>query len=135
MLVVVAERTRGTRQHSLWGFDSTTGEREWEYLPEAKELEMVGSHVVPTDGIWSLGYVEGSVVIVEAFSDPDSLVLTALRPVDGSVTSQGTVDLGGDGSSYWLQVLGWEGESLYLDMGGRLKMINWLTADEIASWP
>ena len=135
VLVALAERTRGTRQHVLWGIDNRTGTRRWEFDPAAQELDEGGSNVVHDDGLWSVAYSEGLIVVLEAFSDPNTLVLTALKPADGSVSSLQTLEYGDDDSSHWIQVLGWEGERVYLETGGRLRVIDWLSGSETARWP
>jgi hypothetical protein len=134
-LVALAERTRGTRQHSLQGIDINTGALLWEFRPVAQELDDTGSSMASKDGVWSVGFSVGDVVILEVFSDPEVIEFTALEPADGLVSSQQTLDLGDGGSSYWISVVGWNGESVYLDLGGRLQVVDWVAGKETAAWP
>jgi outer membrane protein assembly factor BamB len=135
IVVVLAERTRGSRKYSLWGVDEATGERIWEYNPSAQEADDGGSNVVHSDGLWSVGVGEGHVVSLEAFAEPNTIVVTALNPADGSVNTMQTLSLGDDDSSYWIQVLGWDRERVMVDFDGRMNLIDFKSGTRVASWP
>jgi outer membrane protein assembly factor BamB len=135
VLVALAERTRGTRRYSLWGIDTTAGSQLWEYVPAAEDLYEEGSSVVYDEGIWSAGLSLDKVVVLQAFSDPSFIDFTILNLADGAQTGANRLDLGDDGSSYWLQVLGWRRDRVYLVMDSRLRVIDSMTAAEVAAWP
>jgi hypothetical protein len=134
-LVVLAERTRGTRQYSLWGVDTTTGFSRWRFNPSAEDLYETGSDVAYGKGIWSAGLSQDKVVVLEAFSDPSSVTFTVLDLVDGTQTGANRFAFGDDDSSYWIQVLGWYRDRVYLEMDGRLRVMDFVAATEIAAWP
>lgn len=135
LLVVVAERTRGTSKYSLWGVDMASGMLRWQYNPAAAELDDGGSNVVYAEGIWSAAVAADQVLVLEAFSDPVRLAFSALSLVDGVQGAAGELRLTEDQSSFWLQVLGWDDQRVYLDLDNRLRLIDALTGEELATWP
>jgi outer membrane protein assembly factor BamB len=135
VLAVLAERTRGTRQYLLWGVDPAAGVLRWQLDPAAEEHDDGGSDVVYSEGIWTAALAEGQVLVLEAFSDPSVLSFTALRLSDGAHTGTSAFALGDDDSSYWLQVLGWDDNRVYLEMDNRLWLMDATTGEEIARWP
>ncbi len=135
VLVALAERTRGTRRYSLWGIDTATGSKRWEFTPDAEDLYERGSSVAYDDGIWNAGVTSDKVIVLEAFSDPSFVNFTVLDLADGTQTGTNRFDFGDDGSSYWIQVLGWSRDRVYLVMDSRLRAMDFTTATEIAAWP
>jgi outer membrane protein assembly factor BamB len=143
VLVALAERTRGTRRYSLWGLDTATGSQRWEYIPEAQDLyddrsSVVyddRSSVVYDDGIWSAGVSLDKVIVLQAFSDPSFVNFAVLNLADGAQSGTNRFDLGDEGSSYWMQVLGWRRDRVYLVLDSRLRAIDFMTAAELAAWP
>ena len=55
MVVVVAERTRGSQQYSAWGVDGSAGVKRWQFNPVAQDYDDGGSNAVHSDGLWSFG--------------------------------------------------------------------------------
>jgi outer membrane protein assembly factor BamB len=135
ILVALAERTRGTRKHSVRAIDSVTGSKLWQFEPEAEELDDGGKGVAHSSGIWSLGVTSDRVIILEAFSDPSYLLFTDLKLADGSTSGSRKLDLGDDGFSFWFQVLGWRRDRVYLVMDNELRVVDFMTAEEIDAWP
>jgi outer membrane protein assembly factor BamB len=135
VLVALAERTRGTRRYALWGINATAGTQLWEHIPAAEDLYEEGSSVVYDDGIWSAGVSLDKVVVLQAFSDPSFIDFTILNLADGAQTSTSRLDLGDDASNYWLQVLGWRRDRVYLVLDDHLRVLDSMTAAEIATWP
>ena len=136
ILVVLAERTRGTRQYSLWGIDSATASKRWQFDPEAKDLyDQEGSNVIHSDGAWSAGVTLDKVVVLQAFAEPSYITFTALNLADGAQTGSNKFALQDDGFAYWIQVLGWGRDRVYLETDGRLRVMDFVAATEIASWP
>ena len=75
------------------------------------------------------------VVVLEAFSDPSFVLFTVLDLADGTSSGSNRFDLGDDGSTYWIQVLGWSRDRVYLEMDNVLRVIDFTTATEVAAWP
>jgi outer membrane protein assembly factor BamB len=134
-LVALAERTRGTRRYALWGVDSANGSKRWQFDPQAEELYDEGSSVVHDDGLWSAGVTPGQVVVLEAFADPSFVSFTALNLADGAQVSVNQFTFDDASASFWIEVLGWGRDRVYLEMGGHLRVMDFMTATEIAAWP
>lgn len=134
-LVVLAERTRGSRQYSLWGIEVATGDKRWQFDPSAQDLYEEGSSVVHDDGLWGADVRAGQVIVFEAFTEPSMIIFTTLSLADGSQVGANEFAFDHDSFSYWFQVLGWYQDRIYLEMDGRLRLIDFNTATEIAAWP
>ena len=135
MLLVLAERTRGSRQYALWGIDSATGTKRWGFTPAAEEMDDGTSDVAYSGGLWSVAVTAGQVLVLEAFSDPNTVNFTTLNLADGAQSGQSAYAFGDDGSSYWIQVLGWNSGRVTLVLDGRLRTLDYTTGQEIGVWP
>ncbi len=134
-LVILAERTRGSRRHELWGIDLAEGSRRWQFNPSAEAFYEGDSSVVYEEGLWAVGMRFGQVVVLEAFAEPVKLTFTLLNLADGSQEGASELSLDGDSSSYWFQVLGWHDDQVYLEIDGQLRLIDVTTATQVAAWP
>lgn len=135
MLIALAERTRGTRRYLLWGIDAATGSKLWEFIPDAEGLYEGDSSVVHQDGIWNARVTPGRVIVWEAFADPSFVSFTILNAAEGTQTGTNRFDFGDDTSSYWIQVLDWSRDRIYLVLESRLRVLDFTTATEITAWP
>jgi outer membrane protein assembly factor BamB len=104
VLVVRARRTRGSERFEVWGLNSQTGERLWQYVPEAQQygdderndfrlfVSQTSSGAAPAEsaGVWT--WRAGSdFILVQAFSEQGRVVVERLSITDG--VSQGQVAL------------------------------------------
>lgn len=135
LLITLAESTRGTRRYSLWGFKVHTQSKLWQFEPVAEEFYDGSSSVVYDDGLWSVGSDSDQPIILEAFSDPGIVTFTVLNPMDGSAIVKNTFEVNKDDSSYWMQIPGWDGARIYLEMDARLWLFDTLTGTKVADWP
>ncbi len=133
-LLVLAERTRGTRQYALWGIDIGDGAKRWQFAPDAKSIYEKGSSVVHDDGLWSMNMAQDKVIVLQAFSDPSFVTFTVLNLADGVQTGSNKFEFK-NSSSYWIAVLGWSRDRVYLEMDSRLWEMDFTTATDIAVWP
>jgi hypothetical protein len=135
ILLTLAERTRGTRKYSLWGIDTDTQANRWEYKPQSEDMHSGGIDSVGSRGLWYGEVRDDKVVIIDAEADPGTVTFTVLNLVDGSQFTQTRYSLDEKDSSYWMQVVGWSGDTVYLVLGTKLLMIDYLTGTEVGSWP
>lgn len=135
MLVVLAERTRGSRQYSLWGIDTHTGANRWQLNPAAKNFYDGGSDVVYKEGLWSFALVGDEVVLLEAYSNPDLLTFTEIKLADGRQVAANALAIDAGNSNYWLRVLGWGDDWVYLEAYNRVRLIEFVSATGLATWP
>jgi len=134
-LITLAERTRGTRHYFLWGIDVLTQSVSWQFEPQAENIYDDSSDVVYKEGLWGIGVDSGQTVVWQAFSDPGTLSFTVLDPLDGSTQVENSFEVNQNDYSYWMQVPGWDGESVYLMLDANLWLIDTFEGTKIADWP
>jgi outer membrane protein assembly factor BamB len=135
VVLVWAERTRGTTQHSLLGIDPGSMTKLWEFNPTAEEIDETGSNVVHDEGIWYANAIPDKVAIFEAFRDPAYAIITVLNPLDGSSVSSNSVPFDDSSSSYWLQILGWHEDRMYVVTDNQIRLIDGDTGEQLGVWP
>jgi outer membrane protein assembly factor BamB len=121
VVLVLAERTRGTTRQELWGVDMMTGVVRWQYVPAAANyLEPDEYEAVSSDsGYWTILWPDSasnsdSALIFQIFSEPDHVILERLTLTDGTRSDLGTTELG--------EI---SGSTIYRDMGN-YRNVNWL---------
>ena len=71
VLAVQAERTIGSTRYELWGLDKATGEKLWQYIPQAaRPLSESPSSIMDADGIFTTSGRGDELVLLQAFDDP-----------------------------------------------------------------
>ena len=121
VVLVLAERTRGTTRQELWGIDATTGVVRWQYVPAAANYLEHSEYEAVTDenGHWTAQWPDqltdaDSVLIFQIFPEPDEVILERIALNDGTKTDLGTTQLG--------EI---SGSTIYSDMGS-YRGVNWL---------
>lgn len=122
MLILRADRTRGTNRSELWGVDISSGAQTWQItMQDAEPIdppnEMSG-FIDNTDFGWTLSQTSAGMVRMTFKGEPNQLVLETISPTDGSVQSSKTINIkGASGDFYDIpKVLGWQGNTAYLDI-------------------
>jgi hypothetical protein len=134
-LIALAERTRGTRRYFLWGIDVRAQSLLWQFEPEAENISDDGSDVVYAEGLWGIGTDTEQVIVWQAFAEPGTIIFTVLDPMDGSTETENSFEVNQNDHNYWIQVPGWNGERVYLEMDARLWLLDALAGTEISIWP
>lgn len=113
VLLVLAQRTRGTARQELWGLDATNGALRWQYVPTAKTfLEPAEySSVSSNDGSWMAFWPHqtaqsDTIILFQIFPEPDEVVIERLNVTDGTTSPIGTTDLGEISGSTFFTDLG-----------------------------
>jgi hypothetical protein len=135
ILFTQVERTRGTSQYDLWGLGMLNQFKEWEFDPSAEDIFDDTSSVVYEKGAWNANASVETPIILEAFAEPGALVFSTLNPTDGTITAQNSLEINDNDSSYWMHLIGWQGEQVYLSIDGKLWWIDGLTGTDLATWP
>lgn len=135
ILITLAESTRGTRKFSLWGISTSTHVKLWQFEPNAEDFNEDSSSVVYDEGLWSVVTNSDQTIIQEVFANPGKITFTVLNPMDGATLAENTFEINKDDSSFWMQIPGWNGERVYLEMDARLWLFDALTSTNIAGWP
>lgn len=133
-LLVLAKRTRGTTQYALWGIDLSSKAKRWELNPAAKDLYDGTSSVVYEDGLFTAAISGDQVILLEAFSEPGSVAFTVLNLSDGSQLRKNSLSLKED-SSYWIQIVAWGADRVYLEVGNHIRVIDFNSGAELIAWP
>lgn len=134
-LLTQAERTRGTRQYYLWGLGITTQSKAWEFLPTAEDIFDENSFVVYEEGTWGVSPTTEDPVVMEAYAEPGVITFSVLDPANGDSISQNSLNVNDDDFSYWMQIIGWDGDHVYLVTDNRLWWVDALTGTELGTWP
>lgn len=122
MLILRADRTRGTNRSELWGVDISDGAQSWQItMQDAEPIdppnEMSG-FIDKTDFGWTLIKTSTGLMRMTFKGEPNQLVLETINAADGSVQSSKTINIkGASGDFYDIpKVLGWQGNTAYLDI-------------------
>jgi outer membrane protein assembly factor BamB len=133
-LLVRATRTRGTSRDELWALDAVTGERRWEFVPQADELTESMGVVHDTDeGVWSWGVTPQGVAMLQARPDK-RLVVELLNLQDGASQGQSSIPLDPD-ATYWYHVVDFHDNKFWVVVDDELLVVDPATAAITAQWP
>ena len=126
VLLAMATRTRGTEREDLWGLDAASGERLWQYLPQAKSrFGEAGS-----DGKWDWHLTPAGLTLLQVLPEPDRLTLETLDMQTGRSAGQQTLALSDD---FWTGVA-WTDELVWLNIRG-LQAVDLATGTLVYTWP
>lgn len=121
-LVVRARRTRGSERFELWGLKAASGERLWRMdLENAKPIdpphELVGL-VDKEEAGWTWNLLAGQLVLIQFQAAPNQLVIQAVNPADGTLTSETSVALKAVTGDFYSvpTIIGWQDNLLYISL-------------------
>jgi outer membrane protein assembly factor BamB len=113
VLLVAAERTRGTRRYELWGLNANNGALLWQHQPTADTfLAWDKSRSISSNRSgWLISWPaqshsQSSLYIVQIFPDPDYVITQRLNLADGIVTDETRFNLPNISGSTWFRDLG-----------------------------
>ncbi|MCI0394658.1 MAG: PQQ-binding-like beta-propeller repeat protein [Chloroflexi bacterium] len=136
VLLVQASRSRGSTRDELWVIDATTGERRWQFVPQATRLMSPSSDTVTSsdEGYWNWHITPAGVVVLQARSEPYRLVVETLNWNDGASSGQVTIPLE-VATPYSVHVIGGNNSKLWLQLDGGLTVLDLATATIVSTWP
>lgn len=128
ILLVWAERQRGTKQHEIWGIESASGERLWKHIIQADYLYELD----PFDDRFSYQLQPNGLVVLQLLTDEDPSVLVAqkLNPADGSLLYDTETPLTED---FWRGLV-WANDHAYLTTR-QLVSVDLATGETAVEWP
>jgi outer membrane protein assembly factor BamB len=135
ILLTQAQRTRGTTKYSLWGLDITTQSKEWEFTSTAGDIFDEDSFVVYADGAWGLSPGTADPVVLEAFTDPGTITFFVLETATGAIASENSLIVNNNDNSYWMQMIGGDGNHVYLIIDGQVWWVNAANGADLGVWP
>ena len=134
VLVVEAKRTRGSTRYALWGLDRTSGERLWQFIPQAEESVLDSANsIIDSGGVFAAHAAPEGLYILQAMDDPARITLERLDLQTG--VSQGQSSYTPPESTIFTPtLLGWQADKVWLDCEG-IQVLELPTAKRVFSWP
>jgi hypothetical protein len=128
VIIVRAERKRGSKQHEIWGLDSGSGEQLWKHILQADYLYELD----PFDDRYSVRMQPDGLVILQLLTDsePSELVVQKLNAADGSLLYETETALTED---FW-RGLTWANDTAYLALRN-LVAVDLETGATAVEWP
>lgn len=140
VLLVKAIRSVGSSREELWGVDAVNGGVLWKFVPQAEEEMVPGSLDVvyeSDEGFWTAQPTLSGVRLLQARPNPPRLVVETLGLQDGASSGQKEISLNvSTSSSYWISLLGWEGDVAWLEADlKQFTAVNTATAEVVLRAP
>ena len=128
VLLVAAERRRGSRRYELWGLDATTGERRWQIIFEDEDpIYEAGSWA---GNAWAAQFTSHGLVLMHFLEEPPRVVVEKLDPQSGVSSGEVVSDLG---EEYWYGVV-WADDAVLL-RSRKLHAIDLVSGEVLWGWP
>jgi outer membrane protein assembly factor BamB len=134
LLLVSATRQRGTQRDELWAIDANSGQRLWQFVPQAT-TRLSDSSVHSGNGLWTWQFTGQGVVVLQARPEPNRLIVETLQRQDGVSTGQTTVELNSSSFSLDMEVIGWQGDQVWLKLDNKLMVLDTTEAAFVSNWP
>jgi outer membrane protein assembly factor BamB len=140
VLLMRATRRQGTARDELWAIDTESGETLWRHVPQANEmLEMAQPDAIHVrdQGMWAAQLAPQGVFLVQMRHQEPRLQLETINLLDGGSSGQNEILLNlGSTTPYWIELLGWPSDGLWLKVDSRtLVSVDAATAEITRSWP
>jgi outer membrane protein assembly factor BamB len=134
VVVIEAKRTRGSTRYELWGIDRQSGERLWQFIPQAEDsFSDTASSIMDSGGAFAVHATQYGLSLLQVFDDPARITLERLDFQTG--VSQGPFSYTPRESSIFsLQVIGWRADQVWLDSDGIL-VLDLSSGVLVYSWP
>ena len=134
VVVIEAKRNRGSTRYELWGIDRRSGNRLWQFIPQAEDSFFdTANSIMDGGGIFAVHATDNGLALLQAFDDPARITLEQLDFLTG--VSQGQVTYSPKISSIFsLQLIGWREHQVWLDSDGIL-VLDLPSGVLVYSWP
>jgi len=134
VVVIEAKRNRGSTRYELWGIDRRSGDRLWQFIPQAEDSFFdTANSIMDEGGIFAVHATDNGLSLLQAFDDPARITLERLDFQTG--VSQGQFSyLPEESSIFSLQVIGWRADQVWLDSDGIL-VLDLSSGVLVHSWP
>jgi len=141
VLVVSAKRTRGTERFEIWGLEAQSGERLWEYVPEAKKLAENESFDMrlwssSDEGAWTWRLGGEGFLLLQALSEPKRFTIETLNLKDGVSGGPTVLDLklSASGTNF-VNLAAWNTRQAWLIADSRIQVFDLGTGAAEYVWP
>lgn len=134
LLLVGARRERGTQRDELWAVDANSGERRWQFVPQATERVGGLSTTFRADaGLWTWQFTNQGIFVLQAHADPGRLVVETLQFQDGVSSGQTTIPV--TELSHTFELVGRQGNVLWLRVDSGLVALDTTSSALTSQWP
>jgi outer membrane protein assembly factor BamB len=146
VLVARARRTRGTERFEVWGLDAHTGERLWQYVPEAaqfadderNDFRMFVSQSSGSgdgEGVWTWR-AGGGLILVQGYGDQGRIVVERLNIADGVSGGQTPLNITlGNSLIITGELVQLTNRQAWLIIDGQLQVFDIATGEREYAWP
>ena len=135
ILLLQADRTRGSARQEIWVLDTTSGEVLWTIVPEADNRLSDGSDVAYTTGLWWAGLNGETASLLEIYGEglPARLQTFDLR--SGAEQKETQMNLAEQDFSIWVSLLGARANEVWLMVDDRVVVIGLRDGVVLRTWP
>jgi outer membrane protein assembly factor BamB len=135
VLVLQAERTRGTRRWEIWGLDAALGNVKWTFLPDAADFFDYISHPLFAEGAWTAGLTPGGLTVVQMYDETPRAVFQTIPLQSGTASEPVTFNFSNAPGGHWVGILGWRGNEFWVTEDTNLFVIDVTSGDASGRWP
>jgi outer membrane protein assembly factor BamB len=134
ILIVEADRIKGSNRFELWGIDMNTNRRIWQYIPKAAvSMRANPSSIVDSSGFFTYNALTDQFVLLQAFDDPPILTFDLIDLKTGVSKSQTSYTLG-EQTIFSLDIIGWQNQVVWLDIDNIIAFDSF-TGQPLTQWP
>jgi outer membrane protein assembly factor BamB len=135
VLVLRAERTRGTTRLEVWGVDAALGNVKWTYLPQADQYFDSESSPLYEDGFWTAALTTGGLTVVQMFAEPARAVFQTIPLQSGTASEPVTFAFSTELGGHWTSVLGWRGNQFWVTESTNVFVVDVTNGQAVGRWP
>ncbi len=134
ILIVEADRIKGSNRFELWGIDLNTSQRIWQYIPKAAvSMRENPSSIVDSSGFFAYQALTDQFVLLQAFDDPPILTFDLIDIKSGVSKSQTSYTLG-EQTIFSLDIIGWQDQIVWMDID-KITAFDSFTGQLLTQWP
>ncbi len=127
IVIVQAQRTRGSSRYELWGVDKTSGVKRWQMIMEESPIDSPGGWA---EDAFAAHVTPRGLVVVHVLQEQNLYLLQTVDPQTGTIGDQASSQLSG---SYWNGTT-WSDQRVWL-AAGSLYAVNLETGQIEYTWP
>jgi outer membrane protein assembly factor BamB len=135
VLVLQAERTRGTSRWEIWGLDAALGNVKWTFLPEAPDFFDYVSHPLFSEGAWTAGLTPGGLTVVQMYDELPRAIFQTIPLQSGTASAPVTFHFSNTIGGHWVGILGWRGNEFWVVESTNLFVIDVTNGQAAGRWP
>jgi hypothetical protein len=135
VLVLRAERTRGTRRWEIWGLDASLGNVKWTFLPTARDYFDSVSSPLYEWGDWTAGITSNGLTVVQMYDEPARAVFQTIPLQSGTASTPVNYNFSSSIGGHWVGILGWRGNEFWVVESTNLFVVDVTNGQSVGRWP